>query len=92
MRAAPHLITRAPQPDFHHRGATRYRPIIYASGTTAQPLHVDRGHTYLQAENALDIIGQALLGTGTSYETVVRTVTYVSTCVMLPRLPRHISK
>ncbi len=58
--------------------AVRVGDHVHVSGTTAQPPFVKGCDSYVQAKNALQIIEQALIEAGTSFTSVVRTVTYVT--------------
>ncbi|MEE9414432.1 MAG: RidA family protein [Acidimicrobiales bacterium] len=63
---------------FGYSRAVRVGNMIHVSGTTAQPPHVEGCDSYEQAVDALGIIGDALKEAGAGFESVVRTVTYVT--------------
>ena len=58
--------------------AVRVGDHIHVSGTTAQDPFVIGCDSYVQAKNALSIIGKALTDAGAAMTDVVRTVTYVT--------------
>lgn len=58
--------------------AVRVGNHIHVSGTTAQPPFVEGCDSYVQATNALEIIGDALAELDAGFDAVVRTVTYVT--------------
>lgn len=68
-----------PNEDFYgYSRAVRVGNHVHVSGTTAQHPYVEGCDAYVQAKNAFDIIRQALVDCGTSMDSVVRTVTYIT--------------
>lgn len=73
---------------FGYSRAVRVGSQIHVSGTTAQDPFVDGCDSYVQAKNALEIIESALVEAGATFDSVVRTVTYVTSMADLSLVAR----
>ncbi len=74
--------------EYGYSRAVRVGNHTHVSGTTAQDPFVEGCDTYVQASNAFDIIERALIEAGTSFASVVRTVTYVTSMDDAPLVAR----